>query len=174
MYVVHAAAFRGVLCGKFLPGWRRGPLHAADIDDAVQTAFVRILERDLPVRGELAAYVFATARNVCINTLRYRRHLEAHVESLQLVEAGRVSDSGDTGFELQAVRVVMDYVTALPADLSALFRTRYVACLSQRESAERLGMTRRRVRTLERRLLVGLARRLACTCPVAASVKRAR
>jgi RNA polymerase sigma factor (sigma-70 family) len=163
MYLAHAVTFRKMLRGKFLPARRAGPLHADDIDDAVQTAFVRILERDLPVRGELAAYLFATARNLCVSTLRDRRHLDAQVQSLQLVEAGRFTDSIDDGLELQAVGIVMDYVAALPPDLSALFRARYVACLSQRESAERLGMTRRHVRTLERRLLVGLARRLACT-----------
>ena len=52
------------------------------------------------------------------------------------------------------------YVASLSADLSRFVELRFVECLSQAEVAKALRITRRRVRTLEKRTLAGLVRLL--------------
>jgi len=55
------------------------------------------------------------------------------------------------------MRVVEEYLGALPPDLREVHRLRHEQCLSQEQAAERLGVGRQTLRTLERRLQDGLA-----------------
>jgi DNA-directed RNA polymerase specialized sigma24 family protein len=53
--------------------------------------------------------------------------------------------------------VVEKYLAALPQDLREVHKLRHEECLSQEQAAEKLGVGRQKLRTLERRLREGLA-----------------
>ena len=54
------------------------------------------------------------------------------------------------------MRVVEEYLGALSQDLREVHRLRHEECLSQEQAAEKLGVGRQTLRTLERRLQEGL------------------
>ncbi|MFW2388199.1 MAG: RNA polymerase sigma factor [Polyangiales bacterium] len=56
--------------------------------------------------------------------------------------------------------IARSYIGSLSSELSELVRLRFVECLAQADVARAMGITRRRVRTLEKRALTGLVRLL--------------
>jgi RNA polymerase sigma-70 factor (ECF subfamily) len=58
------------------------------------------------------------------------------------------------------LHVVREYLNGLPDTLRGVYEQRFVGGVSQEEAGRRLGLSRQQVRTLENRLLNGLAARL--------------
>jgi len=67
---------------------------------------------------------------------------------------------GEGELESRRVELARERIAELPTELSGYFRVRFAQGLSQRQAARHLGLTRRRARTLEQRLLTAVARHL--------------
>jgi RNA polymerase sigma-70 factor (ECF subfamily) len=108
---------------------------------------------------EPVAYLITVARNLVVDSIR--RHQSkaldvAYPQRTQLDEADLYE---------RHVEAVAAYVAGLPPELSAAFDARFVRGMSQRDAAVAMGVTRRRVRTLEKRLVTGAARELSGSAP---------
>jgi RNA polymerase sigma-70 factor (ECF subfamily) len=133
-----------------------------DLADLVQEVFVRAFSdkgrRAYDGLRDYGPYLYAIARNVLVDLARVRgreipspwTELEAAIEIAPVVE--------DTApwAEAATMRVVEEYLGALPPDLREVHRLRHEEGLSQEQAAERLGVGRQTLRTLERRLQEGL------------------
>lgn len=134
-----------------------------DLADLVQEVFARAFSdkgrRAYDGLRDYGPYLYAIARNTLVDWARVRGHeipapwteIEAAIEMTQVPE-----DMAPWA-EPVTMRVVEEYLGALPQDLREVHRLRHEECLSQERAAERLGVGRQMLRTLERRLRDGLA-----------------
>lgn len=146
--------------GARVGGLRRQPDELADL---VQEVFLRAFSK----KGRqgydglraYAPYLYAIARNVLVDSARARgreipapsAELEAAIDATQIEADTAPWEAPDT------IRVVETYLAALPEQLRAVHKLRYQECLSQEQTAQRLGVSRQTLRTLEHRLQHGLA-----------------
>lgn len=128
-----------------LRAWLRSRFAARiDVDDIVQEAFVRVLQARQ--HGTLRAakpFLFATARNLALD--RLRRHEVTRTESLGEIEDINVIDEGDSIPEVvahnQELALLSEAIQSLPDRCRQILTLRKLYGLSQREIAERLGIT---------------------------------
>lgn len=123
----------------------------ADVDDLMQECYVRLLrERD---RGEVRlhrAFLFAVARNAVRDLLRRR----AVSEAIPITENGRmpVLDEATNVVDFVSRReelgILTEAIRALPERCRHVFLLRKIQGLSQKEIAQRLGITENTVETL--------------------------
>lgn len=119
-----------------------------DRDDLVQEAFLRVLR--LPETTGIEnpkAFLFATARNLALNLLRHQRHERPNC--LGEIDASAVLDERTDTPEWVARRQEMDLLTealdALPERCRQVFILRRIHGLSQKQIAERLGISEKTV-----------------------------
>jgi RNA polymerase sigma factor (sigma-70 family) len=131
-----------------------------DGQEVVQTVFLKLVEV-LRARGTVAArrsnpYVRAMARNATLDLLRARRR---HLFVSEVVDRPSENSAADVADEatLFALQACID---ALPSDLVAVFRARFVKKLSQAEACQQLTISRQQLRTLEGRLKSNVLRDL--------------
>jgi RNA polymerase sigma-70 factor (ECF subfamily) len=134
-----------------------------DLADLVQEVFMRAFSQ----RGRQAydglrdygPYLFAIARNVLVDWARVhgREIPSPWIELETAIEIAPVEDDTDPWADPTTMRVVEEYLGSLPQDLRDVHRLRHEQCLSQEQAAQRLGVGRQTLRTLERRLQQGLA-----------------
>jgi len=177
-YRSHAPSLARMLCSRFVRSAKaRGEagkdLGSDDVDDLLQDVFVRLLSTGAMPRLQSGhsplPYLARAARNLAIDELRRRRREQ---QALALSSASAASNSALGLAEADASEVSPQreregheerlerlgvYVAALPAELAAVYHARFVLGLSQRETASELALSRRRVRTLDERLLAGAA-----------------
>lgn len=115
-----------------------------DTDDIVQESFARVLRARLNAPIEAPkAFLFTTARNVAIDSFR-RRHV-AVVESLTEVDATNVleesRDVSETVSHQQELEILTQAIQSLPERCRQVLTLRKIYGLSQREIAERLGIS---------------------------------
>jgi len=144
--------------GTRVPGVAR----AHELPDLVQEVFARAFTR--PAREgydglrDYAPYLVRLAANLLID--RHRKlGREIAVEAGELegaLEVGTVPEAPELWLEPELVRQTNAYVAGMTEDLRAVYQQRFVGGLSQRDAAEKLGLTRPRLRTLEARLCEGL------------------
>jgi RNA polymerase sigma factor (sigma-70 family) len=144
----------------------RQPCVAADkdVDDLVQEAFLCALSSSQRVPALLVtrAYLFTIARNLGIDRWRRGRNrisveLDGDIRQAVTVCPDALADERERRARTETLA---RYVEQLPPQLSRVYETRFVRGLSQRDAAAALGITRRKVRTLEQRLFAGAAREL--------------
>lgn len=139
----------------------RGWLHQRfggqlEIDDIVQEAFLRVLQAAAigPLNSP-KAFLFATARNLALD--RLRSHAVSRTDSLGEMDLLRVLDEGDAIPETVARNQELDLLTAaiqsLPARCRQVFTLRKLYGLSQRQIAERLGISES---TVSNQLIIGI------------------
>jgi RNA polymerase sigma factor (sigma-70 family) len=147
--------------------------------DAVHDAFVRAFSEPARLRYDgvrpYRAFLARIARNVQIDDARQRRR----EVPLGAMDGNDVVGTSVTqaltrhwSFDVESLepeqaldwarrrRATLEYVAELTFELRQFAQLRYVEDLSQAEVARTMAITRRRVRTLEQRLLGGLRRRL--------------
>jgi RNA polymerase sigma-70 factor (ECF subfamily) len=136
----------------------------ADLADLVQEIFIRAFtpsaRQTYDGLREYGPYLFTVARNVVIDWARRngREIPTLDVDLERLVEAPGPALAEETpAGELEIVR---RYLDGLPPELQAVHQVRYEQGMSQRTAAERLGVTRQQLRTLEDHLRSGLRRAL--------------
>ena len=138
--------------------------HRADLADLVQEIFIRAFAP--PARQaydglrDYGPYLFTVARHVVID---WGRRQGREIPTLDVDLEGLVEAPGPPLPEEAAagdLDIVRRYLDQLSAELRAVHQVRYEQGLSQREAADRLGVSRQQLRTLEDHLRTGLRRAL--------------
>jgi RNA polymerase sigma factor (sigma-70 family) len=170
VYRRHASALRRVLRAKS----SRGAVHTGslqhanmaafwiqqEVDDLVHDVFARLLASNggalLDTGRDPVPYLVTIARNLHVDSLRRRRGFTPPSDEpvVVLEEAERLRNRG---LELE---IVAAYASRLSPELADLYEARFERGMSQRDAAALLGISRRQVRTLERRLFEGALREL--------------
>jgi RNA polymerase sigma factor (sigma-70 family) len=139
-----------------------GVARAHELPDLVQEVFARAFAP--PARAaydgvrDYAPYLLRLTANLLVDRHRkLGREIAMAAADLEgVLEVGGPSESPERWLEPELVRATNAYVAAMTEELRAVYEQRFVAGLSQRDAAERLGLTRPRLRTLEARLCQGL------------------
>jgi RNA polymerase sigma factor (sigma-70 family) len=134
-----------------------------DLADLVQEVFVRAFSAKArlaydPLR-DYGPYLFAIARNALVDWARGKgREILLPLPDVEAaIEEVAVIDDLPPWANPATVQVVEAYLQGLPSDLREVHRLRYEEDLSQMQVAERLGVGRQTLRTLEGRLRSGLS-----------------
>jgi RNA polymerase sigma-70 factor (ECF subfamily) len=136
---------------------------ADDVADLVQEVFARAFSekgrRAYDGLRDYGPYLYAIARNILVDWSRARgREIPAAwLELDAVIEIAPVAADPPPWAAPATMHVVEEYLAALPRDLRAVHNLRYEQGLSQKQAAEKLGVGRQTLRTLERRLRQGLA-----------------
>jgi RNA polymerase sigma-70 factor (ECF subfamily) len=153
--------------GAVVPGlgWR-----ADEVADIVQEVFARSFSHSARAsydgERDYAPYLYAVARNVLADRARRvgRELPMAWSELLRVREEDLAANEEESAWaDAATVAAVRAYVEGLEDSLKQVHEVRYVQGLSQREAAEKLGISRQTLRTLEGRLRDGLRQRLKCS-----------
>lgn len=161
LYQSHLQRLRSNLLARYT----HNRLTSDEVDDAIQEAFLRVLERgsrrpDASEWTNALGYIFTVACNVC-SDWRRRRSRERAFSRVQSAAGNSAQSARAEEIELDLqLRWLTTYVGALPDGARAVYTARFVDGLSQEATAHQLVLTRRAVRTLERRLVLDVARRL--------------
>ncbi len=147
-----------VVNGKGVPG----VIEPAAQQDLMQDTFIRAFSStarqrysgDVPFR----AYLLQITRNLMID----RARAAGRAELVALDDTAEVADAADSTEdaidEARRVQRVQQYVSTLDEEHRAVFRLRFDDNLSERDAAETLQVTRRRIRTLHDHLVEGFRR----------------
>jgi RNA polymerase sigma factor (sigma-70 family) len=131
---------------------RRSPRCENDVDDLVQTSFLRFLcaLRDGRVHDDanVGGYLATIARNAAHDWLVARARDKRIRESEE-----PACDPGGGGPDRVDLRALHRYLSRLPSELASIYEMRFGGELSQLQVARALRMSRQQVRTLENRLL---------------------
>jgi RNA polymerase sigma-70 factor (ECF subfamily) len=119
-----------------------------DVDDVVQESFLRIWRARAasPIQSA-KAFLFQVARRLAVDTVR-RNRLDFVGDVREIAgphvyeEAPGAADAAST---LERVRLLTDGIEALPARCRQVFVMRKLHGLSQRETADQLGLSERTV-----------------------------
>jgi len=152
-----------------------------DLADLVQEVFMRAFSpkgrQAYDGLRDYGPYLFAIARNVLVDwaRVRGRETPSPWIELETAIDIVPVVDDTAPWADPTTMRVVEEYLSALPQDLREVHRLRHEQCFSQDQAAERLGVGRQTLRTLERRLRDGLSAALdAAETPVCCQPELAR
>jgi RNA polymerase sigma-70 factor (ECF subfamily) len=141
-----------------VPGMRR-----EEVADLVQETFSRAFtERARLAYDGLRDYgpfLTTIARNLLVDRAR-RRGREISLEALGVEWREEAAPEDEPFADDATMKLVREYLADLGPQLRAVHEERYVRAVSQEEAAARLGLTRQRLRTLEKKLREGLAERI--------------
>ena len=136
---------------------RLGSLQGNDIDDLVQEAFARIWAADFATIRNGRAYLYATVRHLLAEYARRSRivpiELLGEIDSLSIISEEPGPDRRVSARqELDRLRVI---VAALPVQCRRVFELRKFEGMSNRDVAQRMGLSEK---TVENHLTRALAR----------------
>jgi RNA polymerase sigma-70 factor, ECF subfamily len=153
--------------GVRIPGVREADAERELVHDVFVRAFGERARLSYDGIRPFRAYLLRIARNLLIDRHRARGHvialqdglLEGALE-LDAAEpaAGTPDDAEDELHWQRLTAAAHEYVAGLTAELREFVRLRFEEELPQHEVADRMKVSRRRVRTLERRAQTGLCR----------------
>lgn len=133
---------------------------AADLEDLLQETYAqlfRVPDAQRKAIQNVPAFAMTTARNIALNWLRHRR-VVAFDSVEELVESSVVDEAADLEAIVHSHQQLLwlaDGVSRLPRRCREVFSMRHVYGLSQKEIAERLGLT---VGAVEQLLVRGMRR----------------
>jgi RNA polymerase sigma-70 factor (ECF subfamily) len=148
---------------------RIGRLQPANLADIVQEVFLKafsVAGRDgYDGLRDYAPYLMTIARNVFVDWMRRTSREVPGSHLLEVFESGRaVVDHSQAAeepiFSAPVIALTNEYLAGLTPELRAVHQQRFVLGLPQRPAAEALGISRQSLRTLEKKLVVGLRRKL--------------
>jgi RNA polymerase sigma-70 factor (ECF subfamily) len=177
VYLAHVREVEGWVRGALL---RSGRLTHADLADLVQDVFLRAFSESARASYDglrpYPPFLMTVARNLFIDWARRTGREVPRSDILDGPLAGegqpgagaaaQASTEGAVGagegepFAPAVVAVADAYVQSLPDELRRIHHQRFVVGSPQRQAAEALGISRQTLRTLEKRLVIGLRRRL--------------
>ncbi len=142
--------------------------HRTDADrlDFVQDVFIKAFTREARLAYDglrpYKPFLLQIARNLRVDWAR-RASREPSASKLMPndLDSIEANDDLEAGLRFRLLEQTSIVVSGLDAEVRAVARLRFVEELSQLDVANRLGTTRRRVRTLEARLLRLLRRTLS-------------
>ena len=140
-----------------LRGWLRSRFPSeCDIDDILQESYLRVLNaRERGALESPKAYLFATARNLAVDYVRNMKVFQA--ESLVENDALSVLDESDGVMESvarnQELEILTEAIQSLPERCRRIFTLRKVYNMSQKDIAEKMGLS---VCTVSAQLVIGV------------------
>ncbi len=144
-------------------GYLRGQ-GAADPEDLAGEVFVAVVERIRGFRGDERAFrswVFTIAHHRLADARRRAaRRRETAMDPRRLVPAGPVGDVVEEAMAALGTRWAKDALASLTPDQRDVVLLRILGGLSVEDTARALGKSRGAVKTLQRRALAALARRI--------------
>lgn len=147
----HDSQLKAYLRGKF-PSVR-------DVEDVVQDSYIRVWQRHVrqPI-ASVKAFLFTVARHAALDRLRSDSNAPfAHVAEGDILAVSQPATSiPEAACLAEETAVLLDAIARLPQRTREIYLLRKFEGLSQREIAERLGLS---IRTVE--VLIGRANR-AC------------
>ena len=147
----HEPSLRAYLRASF-------PSVAVDIDDVVQTSYLRIWRKraEEPIQSA-KAFLFTIARHLAVDLIRreQRSPIESVGDLATLDVIDEKASTADTVSHAERVRLLVEAIDALPPRCREVMILRKLKFLPQREVAERLGISEAGV---EIQLTRGLAR----------------
>jgi len=156
--------------GFRLPGGASVPgvgFQADEIADIVQEVFAKSFSASARAAydglRDYGPYLYAITRNVIADRARRaRRELPTPWDELERAGDNDLAPSEERPpwADEATIAVVGAYLATLDDGLKRLHHVRYIEGLSQREAAERLGISRQNLRTLEAKLRDGLRAKL--------------
>ena len=128
-----------------LRAWLQGRFGAqVEIDDLVQEALARLLRAQAD--GTVVApkaFLYHTARNLALNQIRHCGY--THPAGVQDADVSQVPDAGagvpETVARAEDIQLLVAAIQALPARCRQIFTLRKIYGLSQKEIADRLGLS---------------------------------
>jgi RNA polymerase sigma-70 factor (ECF subfamily) len=174
VYLAHVREVETFIRGALL---RSGRLTAADLADLVQDVFLRAFSESARASYDglrpYPPFLTTLARNLFVDWARRTGRELPRSDMLDGPLAAEGAAAGAAGdkpgaagsaegepFEPAVVAIADAYVRGLPEELRQVHHQRFVLGTPQRQAAEALGISRQTLRTLEKRLIVGLRRRL--------------
>lgn len=173
IYLAHVREVEGWVRGALL---RSGRLTASDLADIVQDVFLRAFSESARSSYDglrpYPPFLMTVARNLFVD---WARRSGRELPSSDVLDgalagggAGAAEAACDDGsvvgdgepFAPAVVALADGYVKSLPDELRRVHHERFVLGTPQRQAAETLGISRQALRTLEKKLIVGLRRRL--------------
>lgn len=144
---------------------RASKLSAANVSDVVQEVFAKAFSERVRVRYDgtrpFAPYLQRIAGSVLADWLRRARRQIACDIDLDIIECDDESACAGCGtFPQDLQDMARRYILTLDSDLRKIHEVRFVAGASQLDAARSLGISRQRLRTLERKLVEGLRQEL--------------
>jgi RNA polymerase sigma factor (sigma-70 family) len=143
--LVHEPALRGYL-NRFFK-------NVADVEDVVQETYARLLSMSsstMAVVRNWHAFLFTSARNVALDRIRRARvvSLDALVEMGSMDVLDHMPPADDALGARQELALLLDTVATLPNRCREALTLRKLYGLSQRDIAQRLGITESTVEKL--------------------------
>lgn len=136
---------------------------ASAIADLLQDVFIKAFSADArrayDELHEYGPYLSVVARNCFIDALRARGREVLKPPEQMPVDLEAVSEPSATG-DPEVLAVLHEYLNELPPALKGVYEQRFVLERTQDDTCSALGISRRRVRTLEERLRKGLRKAL--------------
>ncbi len=144
------AAFSSFYRGAWRALWSyvyRVTANAADADDIVQEAFLRLLRADLgPTEEDWRRYLYRVASNLVVDRWRSRKRQDQHEE--RSVVSAAVDGGGQVSGSADADKDVARTFAELTSRERALLWLAYVEGESHEEIAASLGLGRRSIKVL--------------------------
>ena len=162
-HYIHAVKTAIRCCARASHARAGARLEVADIvQDVFMKAFSERARLAYDARLPYKPFLLAVARNALVDELRRQsREVRLDESSIDCVAtAGAAPDEQLPWVDPQLTTVVARHIAQLNAKERAIYYERYVHDRSQLQTATVLALSRQQVRTLESRLLAGLARRL--------------
>lgn len=159
---------RGFVSGKEA-GMSRHRMSPIDVDAAHQETFIRAFQPTARAAYDglrpYRPFLLTIAHSAAVDALRAHGKLGAHTvafeEAPQALEVRTEAPSPeDSALEAEIRRTVRRFLDALSPEAQAFAQCRYIDGLSQEDTAQRLGLSRKEVRTRERHLKAAFARHL--------------
>lgn len=156
---------------------RRSLVVSGDVDDVIQEAYCRLADLGDPARiASPRAYFFQTARSIVLEQMRRARIVR--IEAVTEIDALRIEWDEPSPERIVGGREeldrVMQAVAALPDRCRRIFEMRRVLGLSQKDIAQRLGVTENIVENEAARGLKAVLKRLGETADVGRSASGRR
>jgi RNA polymerase sigma-70 factor (ECF subfamily) len=143
----------------------------ANVEDLVQDSFTRAFSPTarLAYDGirDYGPYLLTIVRNTVADALRLQQRevlaAVSEIEAWLALEEASPADDPSGWIDPVTLARVREYLSRLPLDLQSVHHRRYVLDEAQEVAADALGLSRQRIRTLEKKLRLGLARELKKT-----------
>jgi RNA polymerase sigma-70 factor (ECF subfamily) len=124
--------------------WLRGASSSrSDEDDVIQEAYCRLarLEDRSQIRSG-RAYFYVVVRNVLLERLRRERIVRIDTAEIDLLRIEADTPTPEREYSgRQQLALVFGLIEGLPEPCRSIFRLRKIEALSQRETAQRLGVS---------------------------------
>jgi len=138
---------------------------ASAVADLLQEVFVRAFSktarRSYDGLREFGSYLSTIVRNCFIDALRNQsREVLREPEELRIEIERHAVVPDDSALDPKVAGVLAAYIRGLPSPLAGIYEQRFVLGTSQEEASSALGLSRRVIRTGEKKLRSGLRKAL--------------